>query len=132
MAKNIKNVKLKDYYLCESKGKLYLGLTYTYEDTDGIHELYLPKMRLGIDINCLPQLEIQAGAIDPDAIANFGGKRYDLATTTFVVKNKFGEKLPINGRYANSLVKENEVEMTLDEIEKKLGHKIKIVNNKEE
>lgn len=131
MAKDIKNIKLKDYQIYEEAGSLHLSLVYSYEAEDGEHELYLPKVKLGMYIDKIPNL-ITECCRNPEVYAEFGSKQFQLLRKKITVSDKFGNTHDIFGLYADCLVKEKKVEMTLEEIEKKLGHKIKIVSDKED
>lgn len=134
MTKDIKNVGLKNYELFEEYGSLYLALVYSYEAEDGEHELYLPKVYLGVHKDRLPTIDVEHSIFNnnPAVFANFGVHRFDLVKSGLIVPDKFGDTHLVEAPYANCLVKEKKVEMTLEEIEKKLGHKIKIVSDKEE
>lgn len=127
---DIKNVKLKEYRaFMDNNCGLCLYLVYQYEAKDGVHELHIPKIELGIFKHLLPDFDIDHSMfIEPRVFARFVSHSFMLYKTEFVVPDKFDGIQEIDACYADTLVKENVVEMTLDDIEKKLGHKIKIVN----
>jgi hypothetical protein len=106
----IKNVKLrKDMY------GYSLDMTYTVETPEEISELHIPRVMLPISnkdivINC--------------EFDYYGGSLYTADVG-------FGEcrVLESDGEYFTLKTIETKTkEMTLEEIEKKLGHKVKIVN----
>lgn len=92
-----------------------LDITWTVETPERIEEIHIPRVSLPISADVIQLYE------SSDFV--YGGKNY-------AVNMGFG-KLPvrtINGvAYTITTVKEKTQEMTLEEIERKLGHKVKIV-----
>lgn len=131
--RDIKNIRLKESEVTYDKEthELYLRMVYEYEAKDGVHELHIPKMRLGIFGDKLP-------VIGREYMSNIwragcGLHEFQLYEADFEVPDKNGNLQKLNERYfADVLVKENPVEMTLEEIEKEIGYKIKIVSEKKE
>lgn len=131
MKSGIKNVKLLDKEVIEENGQLYLSLKYLYEAMDGIHELHIPRVALNILTKEIPDYRRENNMFygTDESYICVPGHNYDLNPATLDVINKFGEIVTIQkAKYVEVLVKENQVEMTIEEIEKKLGHKIKIVS----
>ena len=123
-AGNAENVELQRLELNKDDRGYYLSTTYIVEDKHSIREIDIPKIRLcvdrkrfGITLEHCPGLCSQQGYIN----LGFGDMPidydFDSDGNTFM--------------YKETIVKEKHTEMTLDEIEKKLGYKIKIVNKKE-
>ena len=112
-------VELTDVSLhCDVYGH-YLSAKYRIEDNSSIRELDIPKIRL----------KINPGRVEI--------RHDDMSYFTPRINMGFGE-LPLDhyrdqvGVYFTERVLEEKVhEMTLDEIEKKLGYKVKVVNKKE-
>lgn len=89
----------------------YLSAEYTYDDEYSTRKLSIPKIRL---INCFqePCFRLEGDATYVDA--GFGECRVEPDST---------------GKcYTMTTLKEKPQEMTLSEIEKKLGYKVKIVS----
>ena len=117
--KNTK-VELSKVEFSEDEQGYYLDLTYTIEDDRSIQTCHIPRLRLPIhrhDFNVtFRESDFYLGSMYYEHVADIG----------------FGEMklLPDKGGncYYVTLVEEKTKEMTLAEIEKKLGHKVKIVN----
>lgn len=106
-------------------GKVYLKLSYTYEDEDGTHEVTFPKIDLGFYTEQIPRYERYFGLYtDKLVIYNQYGEPFDLCNVKVS-----GIKDPVC--CVDKLIKPAVKEMTLEEIEKKLGYPVKIVNKKE-
>lgn len=103
-------------------GKIYLKLSYTYEGDDGTHEVTFPKIDLGFYTEQIPNIENGLPAYAK-------------------VDNRYGDYFYLRGvkmpEYdcpiysLDELIQPAVKEMTLEEIEKKLGYPIRIVNKKE-
>lgn len=126
-----KKVILKERKVFEENNRLYLKLVYEYEDELGIHELIIPKLDLEIRTDYLPLIRYDS-YVDPMDILNYYINResdcFNLLRDDVTVR-KNGETLMCeNVAYVINTLKENSHEMTLAEIEKKLGYKIKLVS----
>lgn len=120
------NITLINYDLYKENGRLWLYLKYRIEDNDKTLEVVIPK----VDLKCIPikpeylacNVEYRSYAFPDDAyiIINSGRFGIDLGDTE-EVKNVF---------FTEKVLEEKRKEMTLEEIEKKLGYKIKIVSEK--
>lgn len=116
--------KSKLYHLELHKDKVgyYLSATYTKEDDHRISEVYLPKIRMALH---------QAPAV----IVCTEEKPYSMGhITRQYVDIGFGKVLLEEGKdgyaYIERVIEEKTTEMTLAEVEKKLGYKVKIVSEK--
>lgn len=124
------NAKLVDATVYQvENGTWYMELQYEYEDESGIHRRYYPKVEFPFFCGKLPPEE-------------FGSDRFGRCELTIglitnevaVFRGNFCN--PMSGQLMkdvciiDNLVKPADPahEMTVEEIEKKLGYKIKIVN----
>lgn len=100
--KNNIRVDLIDLTLAKDELGYYLSPRYRVETSNDIREIYIPKARLNIDRHM------------------------------FNIVDDSGECLmycDINGvRYYDTLIETKTKEMSLEEIEEKLGHKVKIIS----
>lgn len=131
-----KNVRLDEATICADDHDIYVKLAYIYDDENGTHKMIIPKVRTGLrsdnlpilynhieEIGVIPILEIEF----PPHYGTFFKLEKEIVPE-FKSDTK-GEKVYI----ADKLIKPKEVkEMTLEEIEKKLGYKVKIVNKGKE
>lgn len=117
--------------LVREKDKYYLNVTGKYEDNTGVYEVKIPRVRLPIEkfitrtetvneynslyASCVNLCSIQLSSFDP----LYRHSDYDLPV------------LPFESATVEQIEKKYK-EMTLEEIEKKLGYPIKIVSEKEE
>ena len=121
---NAYNVKLEDKHCYEYNGCLYLNLRYKYETDSGVYELVIPRVDLGILTKGeLPIFASDCSGLRIDYCARFNTNCYDLEKTAIP---GYG-----NIAYLINEIKEKRREMTLEEIEKKLGYKVKVVSEKE-
>ena len=99
--------KKDDYY--------YLSAGYRYEDNGVIKYIYIPKALLPIDKH---RVTIEHSIDRAFPVCDIGFGELNLLRNS-------------DGQYMLERVIEEKIhEMTLDEIEKKLGYKVKIVNSK--
>ena len=121
---NCEDIKLTKFALAQDERGYYLTAGYRVEDSHSIREIDIPKIRLNLD-----EKRIRI-SVERDPCACYRIAHVDLG---------FGE-LPLdwekneNGQaylYKETVLEEKYTEMTMDEIEKKLGYKVKIVNKKE-
>lgn len=113
-------IKVKNAKLCEVNGKYYIDVTYICEDDHVIEEVNIPKMRI--------PLEQWTGDVDIE----YSGSPSNPPTYRARLGNL---SLPLSGNafdmpYTEKIIKEKATEMTIEEIEKKLGYRVKIVSNK--
>lgn len=118
---NAKDVELKRFAFNKDDRGYYLSAIYRVEDDHTIREIDIPKIRLGVDkkrfsikLDHDPRCHAEQGYIN----LGFGDLPldydFDSNGNTFMFKEK--------------ILEEKYTEMTLDEIEEKLGYKVKIVN----
>lgn len=127
----IKNVILKEYKVFEKDNHLYLKLVYGYENDHGIYEIIIPKLDLEIRTDYIPDI-ISDYYIGPMDISNCYIQRHSdkfnlLQDDIIVVKN--GETIKCEkATYIHNTLEEKPTEMTIADIEKKLGYKVKLVS----
>ena len=124
----VESVKLVDAttYQVEN-GTWYMELQYEYEDKSGVHRRYYPKVEFPFFCGKLPTEEFSSGCFGRDELT------ISLFTDKVVVfRGNFSN--PMTGQIMSdvcvidNLIKPAFHEMTIEEIEKELGYKIKIVN----
>lgn len=111
-------VELKDVKLIKNSYGYCLDMTYRVEDDTEIREVHIPYLQLPISPHIF---EIRN---DWDEYSSFY-----VADVGFGPMRMFGTVAKDKGEtFIIKVIKEKTKEMTLAEIEKKLGHKVKIVN----
>lgn len=109
------DVKLNSLILHKSSVGYYLHAKYTVEDEHSIREIDIPKIHLRVDPHY-----VTIKYEDDRAFADIGFGYVPLIPT---------------GRdchyFTETILEEKTKEMTLEEIEKKLGHKVKIISKPE-
>ena len=110
----------------------FFKLVYTYNDDSGKHEVIFPKVDLPFSMLGIPYLVSNSNGdfINMTNSYTFGEDAYCHVREGVVIDPRTNEKLgPCIS--ANILIKPKIHEMTLEEVEKKLGYKVKIVSNKD-
>lgn len=127
-AKNVKLVNAKAY---NGNGAWYMELVYEYEDESGVHRRYYPKVEFPFFCGKLPAEEFTSD--------HFGGDELAIGLFGEEVAAFRGDFLnPMDGQMMHdvcvidNLVKPAAHEMTIEEIEKELGYKVKIITKKGE
>lgn len=123
MFENYYNIELKKFDVHEDKDneKLYLSLIYKAENNLGVFEITIPKVLLDISTKHIPRL------ISRSSSGYVFSKPENVLSTGKMVYFLDNDK---NNSYMNiKQISKKIHEMTLSEIEKKLGYKIKIVND---
>lgn len=129
MKKHIRLTKVEPYL--DNYLKWFLRLRYEYEDTDGEHVLIVPKVTLPFVSDRLPAFNIfaaeasSAGSIE---MINFEHGRASSEIHFGIAKDPRDELIMRPCTYADILVKPKIHEMTIEEIEKELGYKVKVIN----
>ena len=113
------NTTLKDLKLHKDDCGYYLDATWTEENDRAIVEMRVPKIRLRL--RNAPSIEHEI---------YFDKDLYMPTTIEFGLGPLVIEKDEDDVCYTVNVIKEKIHEMTMDELEKKLGYKIKIVNKK--
>lgn len=140
--KKIQTVKLFDINAyTDDEGHSYLNLTYLVETDDGVYHVVYPAVDLGIDPTTLPTMECDkiddlfGTCIKPSELWSItfrGNNTFFLRKGDVSGVNAWGDMVGAKDVYYATMLKKPKVnEMTIEEIEKKLGYKVKIVGNKE-
>lgn len=106
----------------------YLSLAYKYEDKKGKHIVEFPKTTLPFSQGLLPFVVNEPFYLDTRAYINCNDSM-PLYKAVSALASKRGIKDP--ACYFDTIIEPISQEMTLDEIEKKLGYKVKIISNEE-
>lgn len=126
-----KNVVLKERKVFEEDNRLYLKLVYEYEDEHGVYELIIPKLDLEIRTDCLPIINryFYGGPMNIlDCYINRDSDTFNLLRDDVAVK-KNGVTLKFEkAAFVTNTLKEKPHEMTIADIEKKLGYKVKLIS----
>lgn len=126
----MRTIKVKKANLYKEDDKWYINATYFYEDDRYKKEINIPKIHIPLE-----QFEGDVDMTYSDTPfrrnpclveyqARFGNLIMPLELADVGLKGQ--EPVP----YTEKIIEEKTQEMTIDEIEKKLGYKIKIVNKK--
>lgn len=118
--KDAKNVKLKNVNVYSEDGDYYLSVTYQYETDRAMKEVTIPKIALSICKNCLPRVSHN--------VSLFGMPQYEINFGFGDLIARYDES--IHGCFQEKLIAKKVYKMTVEEIEKKLGHKVEIVSEK--
>lgn len=125
------NAELTSIISFKENDRWYLKLIYTYEDKKGKHMVVIPKAavpfaqeRVPYVNNQIPYFPNSQFALDrPYITCNDSMPLYEAASG---LASERGVKTP--ACYFDIITKYATREMTLDEIEKELGYKVKIIN----
>ena len=125
----MENVRLNQRSVYVENERIFLCLSYLYDDEKGTHEFLMPKIDLGLSPTFLSLIERQPYE-EPCA----GGYLLNDNGCKFLLLPKY---VPVDGvnravSYIDKIIKPAVHEMTLEEIEKELGYSVKIVNKKGE
>lgn len=118
----LKSVALLKDSLCSKKCRYYLGLTYEFEDVqENVHEVYISRVPLPIYDQDIPEIKCKS-VYTMGSYIN-AGHSIDVG---------YGDvDLPGDYTVIDTIVKYGIKEMTLEEIEKELGYKVKVVDRKD-
>ena len=118
------NDKLKHAEIYYSEGAYYIKLVYEYTDNNGTHKVTIPRLDFPYELARIPNIHTNLyGSIRSISLNS------DLILRPQTVNTKEGPVTDVC--YLDELIVPKVREMTLDEIEKKLGYPIKIISNKE-
>ena len=129
--KNEKTHKLTNIELVEDDGQYYLSVEYLIEDENRIEKVTIPRVEVPFNSKTFPEFK---ETYDEECweISTFGQRIACPPRTYWTIKTGYGNTAKIsrlNGiSYTVEIIKEKEHEMTIEEIEKKLGYKVKIVS----
>lgn len=117
---------LNDVRLYEENGKYYMSVTYMYEDDSVVKEYIIPKIRIPLHKDSKFEIKQDFRYLP------FGNLR-----EKYYIKNEFGQQFeveegdipgyPTKHFYIERIIKEKTHDLTIEEIEKKLGYKIRVV-----
>ena len=124
MGKN--NAKLSSILPFKEDGCWYLKLVYTYEDKKGKHMVVIPKASVPFVQGCVPYINRQYTLELPYINCCDTMTLHEAVSDT---ASKRGTKTP--ACCFDIITEYTSQEMTLDEIEKELGYKVKIINKEE-
>lgn len=131
--KEIKNARIYK----EADGRYYIDLRYTEEDDRKITETHIPKLHIPLEsghINTFNICSFDPGqGRETGADYVFGNHAFRMYEGVSTFRTEDGElELYKNVLFTKKVIEEKVQEMTLSEIEKKLGYKVKIISEKGE
>lgn len=132
--KNATNVKLESAEVLTgfATHTLYLRLVYTYEDELGKYRLTFPAVNTTIPKNHLPSVICDITS-DISSLRPIDAKYIDTDDARFPISDvRFTLGTFKYRSYLDAIIEPAPKEMTLDEIEERLGYKVKIVSKGEE
>lgn len=125
---NKSNVELSDIVPFKEKGFWFLKLIYKYEDNKGKHTVVIPKAGIPFNQMDLPSIRrdipYDRHSFELDYI--ICNDAMPLYNSICDLARERGVDEP--GYYFDIITEYASREMTLDEIEKELGYKVKIIN----
>ena len=123
-----RNIHLKEAKAYQNiGGNWFMSLTYSYDDTDGRHELIYPKVEFPVTVTDIPNIQTTYSN------EYFGYSMFMSAFDAREVYNgvpsdpRTGKTLD-TCRVIDILVEPKVQAMTVEEIEKELGYKVNIVS----
>lgn len=121
---DVKYCHLNNLEVYHDDGRYYLKATYRVEQSDGIYELVIPKIQTPFTVLC------SVGIVEDNGNSGLN----QMSRTIYWLKTG-GESIRMlpdeNSSFYNlKLLESKVVEMTIEEIEKRLGHAIKIIKEK--
>ena len=123
------NVRLNQRSVYIENGRIFLCLSYLYDDEKGTHEFLMPKIDLGLS-------PIRFSLIREAYDVGHGAGAYllkdDGCKVPLLPKYVLVDGVNRAVSYIDKIIKPAVHEMTLEEIEKELGYSVKIVNKKGE
>ena len=127
--------RLKDLKLYEENGEYYLDATYVIDSLSQIAEIHMPKVQLPFTSSGLAEIAINQPTYwdyEVEAYIKAGSCIFPIRKV-HETKHAKADMCPENGVYYTvKIIEEKTKEMTLEEIEQKFGHKIKLVSKKED
>lgn len=126
--RKMKAHKIKDVQLVQEDSKLYLDITYELEDNKAIEELHIPRVEIPLFVGGYPAIE-RKNDPDYDGLVPAWFPLREVVCLNTGNDTKLKIHRDSHGNYFTfKTIKEKTQEMTIAEIEKKLGHKIKIIS----
>lgn len=124
----VKSLILKDKEIFIEDNRLYLKLVYEYENERGVHELIIPKIELQIRTDCIPLINNFGPPLFDDYSVKWDSIEFKLSRDNVTIEKNGRTNICPKAAYVINTIKEKPREMTIAEIEKKLGYKIKLVS----
>lgn len=126
---------IKEAHLYEENDNYYLEVRYEIENNYDIREVHVPRIRVPFEFASLEHTTESIGnrqATTTELVLPYKGL-ICYPGTAYFVNNEDGKTHTHPGvAFATKIIKEKKTDMTIEEIEAKLGYKIRIVNKKEE
>lgn len=123
------NETLKHAEIYYSEGIPYMKLIYEYIDHKGTHKVTIPRLDFPVELKRIPNIKTTDYGYEPYSFIRCIRLDSDMVLNACTVDTKEG---PItNICYLDELIIPKTHDMTLEEIEKKLGYPVRIVSNKE-
>ena len=127
-----KEAKLEKVEAYTLHGHVRLKLIYTCEKEDGVYRVAIPNVDTTIPVDIIPQIALYDYPVTEPPEAASEAYMYTDNVCLQICDGSIPEFDNINHVYfAEKLVSRKPREMTLKEIEEKLGYKVKIVNKGE-
>lgn len=120
--------QITDMEFYQENNRFYGKIKARGEDEKGVWELEVPKVFTGFSVG---ERVFPEEVYDPDFMRE-PDKRVVINGQRFNVEKAFDTKVKHDILYKMNLVEPRVVDMTIEEIEEKLGHKIRIVDKKED
>ena len=139
--KNLQRVDFKRVKIVpgDDVSPFYLDVTYEFENQYGIFELNIPKIRMDMYFQNHQLPNIRRKGAKYDCCINLMRSSFNLPAFIDSYMPGLGlSVIPVPTKddsapdieFKITQIKRKELEMTLEDIEKKLGHKVKIVSGK--
>lgn len=123
------NRTVKEVKIYEEKGLQFLSIRYLVEDDTSVKEFHYPKVRFPIEYAELedytPSICGRAQYNTVNLVLPMKELEVQIGDATFNVDGRIEKYKEV--KCVCKVISEKTKEMTIEEIEKKLGHKIKIV-----
>ena len=124
-AEKVKLVDATAYQV--ENGTWYMELQYEYEDKSGVHRRYYPKVEFPFFCGNLPPEEFSSDRFGRDELT-IGLFTKEVAVFRGNFSNPMTGQIMSDVCVIDNLIKPTVHEMTIEEIEKELGYKVKIIN----
>lgn len=124
---DLHNAKINYAGIFREKDKWYLSLKYLIEDDECIREVTIPKINIPLEY---ARINTFASCYGYDqSVLTFPSFEEGLRIEKTELTSRYLDNTVSNGLFFVKLIKIKEEEMTMEELEKRLGHKVKIVNH---
>lgn len=126
---------VKEARLYEENDNFYLDVRYEIEDQHGIKEIHIPKVRIPLEFANLEHIweSVYGGKVETTELVLPYKNLVCNPGKAYFLNNEDGKTHTHPGvAFATKIIKEKKTDMTIEEIEARLGYKIRIVNKKED